>query len=88
MEYGRPGAGGNAAGCRGSGSTRTLIALKASNVARAALHSCGSYADSLAGVMGNEVAAHRKLLSQRMLASVDRDEVNRFWPASWSLPSR
>lgn len=55
-EYGRPTVGGNAAGCRGSGSARTLRAFKpsnrlvigpaaeafkASNVALAALHSCG-----------------------------------------------
>ena len=56
----------------------TAEAFKAFNVARAALHSCGSYADSLEGVMGNEVAAHRKLILQRKLASVDRDMVNSF----------
>lgn len=66
----------------------TAEAFKASNVARAALRSCGPYADSLAGVMGNEVAAHRKLLSLRMWASVDRDKLNRYGPASWSLPRR
>jgi hypothetical protein len=43
----------------------TAEAFKASNVSRATLHSCGSSADTLAGVMGNEVAAHRKLLSPR-----------------------